>query len=378
MEQQPVSRVTTWLRIFAFMLLLYLFFVAIGLMGSSFKLLGKETAEALISATSNPFTGLMIGILATAVVQSSSFTTSMVVGMVSGGVITVPNAIPIIMGANIGTSVTNLIVSLGHIGNKTEFRRAFAGATVHDMFNFVTVIILLPLEIMTGYLAKTATMLAHVFTGSSGVHFHSPLKTIVKPATEMVKNLFLDTFGLDPFVSGILMILISLGLLFFVLIFIVKNMRALMLSKMERAIDRLFGANPVFAMVVGMILTAIIQSSSITTSMLVPLIAAGAMSLEVAFPITIGANIGTTITAILASLAGNVNGLIIAFVHLCFNLTGMIVVYWFKPMRKIPLAIARKLAEIAVEKKRVAFFFIIGVFYLLPLAAFGISQLFNW
>ncbi len=378
MEEQPVSRVTTWLRILVFALLLYLFFVAIGLMGGSFKLLGKESAEALIAATSNPFTGLMIGILATAVVQSSSFTTSMVVGMVSGGVLTVPNAIPIIMGANIGTSVTNLIVSLGHIGNKNEFRRAFAGATVHDMFNFVTVIILLPLELMTGYLAKIATMLAHVFTGTSGVHFHSPLKTIVKPATSFVQGLFLDTFGMDSFVAGIVMIVLSLFLLFVVLYFIVKNMRALMLQKMEHAIDRLFGANPVFAMLVGVILTAIIQSSSITTSMLVPLIAAGAMSLEVAFPITIGANIGTTVTALLASLAGNVNGLIIAFVHLCFNLTGMIVVYWFKPMRKVPLGIARKLAEVAVEKKSVAVFFIIGVFYLLPLAAFGISQLFDW
>lgn len=65
-------------------------------------------------------------------------------------VLDVSLAIPIVMGANIGTSVTNTIVSIGQITNKNDFRRAFAGATVHDVFNWLTVLILLPLEVITG------------------------------------------------------------------------------------------------------------------------------------------------------------------------------------------------------------------------------------
>ncbi|MBU1147316.1 MAG: Na/Pi symporter [Candidatus Omnitrophica bacterium] len=114
---------------------LYLFLVSIGLLGEAFKGFGKEFAENLLRMTSNPFVSLFIGILATSLMQSSSTTTSIVVGMVASGTITVGNAIPIIMGANIGTTVTNTLVSIGHITRREEFKRAIAGATVHDFFN---------------------------------------------------------------------------------------------------------------------------------------------------------------------------------------------------------------------------------------------------
>merc|ERR1712110_961360 len=89
----------------------------------------------------NPLAGLVIGILVTVLVQSSSTSTSIIVTMTAGNLIEVKNAIPMIMGANIGTSVTNTIVSLGAIGTKDEYRRAFAGATVHDCFNLLTVLL---------------------------------------------------------------------------------------------------------------------------------------------------------------------------------------------------------------------------------------------
>lgn len=74
-------------------------------------------------------------------------------------VLSVSLAIPIVMGANIGTSVTNTIVAIGQITNKNDFRRAFAGATVHDVFNWLTVLILLPLEVITGRLAVSTNWL---------------------------------------------------------------------------------------------------------------------------------------------------------------------------------------------------------------------------
>ena len=378
MGNMKESSVPGWLRIVIFLLLLYIFFLAIGLMGGSFKLLGKDTAESLIAATSNPFTGLMIGILATSIVQSSSVTTSIVVGLVSGGALTIEGAVPIIMGANIGTTVTNCIVSLGHIRQNQEFERAFAGATVHDIFNLLTVAVLLPMELMTGFLGRAGSALAHAFTGSATFSFKSPLKAIVEPVVKAIKNVFLEQMEIPEATAGTILIILSFVLLFVALILIVRNMKSLMLDRLEAAIDRLFGANPVFAIMVGAVLTAIIQSSSITTSLLVPLVGAGAMSLEAAFPITLGANIGTTVTALLASLAGDVNGLAIAFVHLLFNISGIMLFFVIRPLRKIPLRMARGLASISVRDKKLAFGFVIGAFYLLPLGAFGLSRLLDW
>lgn len=73
-------------------------------------------------------------------------------------VVPISNAIPMIMGANIGTSVTNTLVSIGQISNKGDFRRAFAGATVHDMFNWITVLVLLPLEVVSSKSSKSHTL----------------------------------------------------------------------------------------------------------------------------------------------------------------------------------------------------------------------------
>ena len=95
------EKIKLLLQILQLVFFLYLFLVSIGLMGASFKIFGKGFAETLIATTSNPFVGLFIGVLATSLIQSSSSTTSIVVGMVGGGVLTVGNAIPIVMGANI-------------------------------------------------------------------------------------------------------------------------------------------------------------------------------------------------------------------------------------------------------------------------------------
>ncbi len=107
---------------------LYFFLVGIKGIGEGFKLFGREFAEAILTSTADPLTGLFIGILSTALMQSSSTTTSIIIGLVAGGGISLQGAIPMIMGANIGTTVTNSIVSLGHIGRKEEFQRAFAAA----------------------------------------------------------------------------------------------------------------------------------------------------------------------------------------------------------------------------------------------------------
>lgn len=136
---------STYLRWANLAFMLYLLLVSVSMVGSGFKLASGEHAKSLFEFASHPVAGLMIGLVATALIQSSSTVTSIIVGLVAGG-LPVQIAIPMVMGANIGTTVTNTLVSLGHLRCKEEFKRAFASATVHDFFNLLAVLIFLPLE----------------------------------------------------------------------------------------------------------------------------------------------------------------------------------------------------------------------------------------
>jgi sodium-dependent phosphate cotransporter len=350
-------------RLIGFLIFLYLFLVSVKLLGTGFKMFGGEFAKQLISTTSNPFVGLFIGILATSTIQSSSTTTSTVVGFVAAGVLSIENAVPIIMGANIGTAVTSTIVSLGHVTRKEEFRRAMAAGTVHDFFNLFVVVILFPIELATGFLRRSAQALTSFLVGTEGVTFASPVKKIVGPAVHLVVSTVEKiTVGHAALVVAILGIL----LLFFALYFIVRYAKGLAMRRAEVALDKFIGKSGLAGMVLGCAVTAAVQSSSVTTSLLVPLAGAGIVNLEQIFPIALGANVGTTITALLASLAGDVRGLTIALVHLLFNLCGILMVYPFRPIRRIPMRLATKLGNAAAKAKRNAVFFILGVFFALP------------
>lgn len=315
--------------------------------------------------------GLMVGILATTLVQSSSVTTSLVVGLVAApdNPLPVANAIPMIMGANIGTTVTNTIVSLGHMGRKEEFRRAFAVATCHDFFNYMTVLVFLPLEIATGYLRRTATVLSGLLTGLGGADYDSPVKGAIKAGTTPLKAgiaFFFDSAHLQ----AVLLILVSAVLIFAGLFLLVRVMRSAMLSRVETVVSRALGRAPLLGIMVGIVVTVMVQSSSITTSLLVPLAGAGLLSLTHAFPITVGANIGTTVTAFLAALAATgVNaraGVTVAMVHLLFNLSGTLMIFPVNRIRELPLRAASWLADVAVESRKWAVLYVAVLFYGLP------------
>lgn len=361
------SRFKPLLKIFLVFGLLFLFLVAIQLFGASFKLLGKNVAEELIASTSNPFTSLFIGILATVLVQSSSVTTSAIVGLVSAGALTVPGAVPMIMGANIGTAVTNTLVSVAHIGHRKEFYRAFAGATMHDFFNLIAVAVMLPLELATGFLSKSAAMISHEIYGSGGLSFKSPIKVALEPIIATLKNFFLEVLDLSKTFTGIVLLMIAIILIAISLYSIMKLMRSMILRPLERMINVVFGSSITLTIFVGAIITIAVQSSSITTAILVPMVGTGILSLEAAFPLTLGANIGTTVTALLAALAADIAGLTIAFVHVLFNVIGVLVAAPFRRIRAIPMNLARRLAYLSARKKRFALFYVVGVYFVMPI-----------
>lgn len=354
-------------RIFLLLLCLYTFVVGITAMGASFKLFGKEFAEKMLETTSSPFVGLFIGILATAIVQSSSTTTTLVVSMVAGGAISIEGAIPMIMGANIGTTVTCLLVSMGQITQKAEFRRAFAAATVHDFFNLITVAILFPLELATGILARLSALLQSAFANVGGMKLANPLKAAVKP----VVNLLKDLVGDQP----VALLIVSILLIILMLIAIVKLLRSLVLERVQSFFNRHLFRNAARAMVFGLLVTCAVQSSSITTSLAVPLAGAGILTLAQIFPYALGANVGTTITAILASLAtGNPAAVTVAFAHLLFNVSGILIIWPHPGIRAIPIWCAEWLSAAAEKHYWVPFAFLLLVFFAVPMTMIALFR----
>ena len=297
--------------------------------------------------------------------------TSLIVGLVAApeNPLPIANAVPMIMGANIGTTVTNTLVSMAHMGRKDEFYRAFSVATCHDFFNFMAVALLLPLEMATGYLRKTATAMSGMLTGFGGVEYDSPIKGALKAALQPIKDA-IHLVADSERAQAIVLILVSGLLIYFALMFLVKVMRGAMHSRVESIMSRGLDRAPLIAMIVGVVITVMVQSSSITTSLLVPLAGAGLLTLEAAFPITIGANIGTTVTAFLAALAvtgpNAVAGVTIAVVHLLFNVSATALIYPVKRVRNIPLNAARRLARLAIRSKPLALLYVVILFYGLP------------
>lgn len=351
--------------------MLYAFLVGVALLESGIAALGEGFKEGLLESVANPMAGLFAGILATVLVQSSSVSTSTIVGLVGAGTLTVPLAVPMIMGANIGTTVTNTLASLGNIRRSEDFRRGFAAATVHDFFNLLAVAILLPLELLTGVLSGIAerltVMLRSTEVGTAPPP--SPIRAAVKLPVQFVESL-LDGDRIVGPIAGAIFLSLGLGLIFLALGLITKNMRRLVAGGIERAMNRIVGrGGGSMGIVVGIVVTVAVQSSTITTSILVPLVAAGILTLRNAYPITLGANVGTTITALLASLAVLLPaGLTIALVHLLFNLIALTLVYPVRVIRNLPVRGAERLADLAVQRRTVAFVYVVMLFVVIPLA----------
>ncbi|MEJ2050485.1 MAG: Na/Pi symporter, partial [Calditrichota bacterium] len=195
--------------------------------------------------------------------------------------------------------------------------------------------------------------------------FHSPIKTITAPTVNWLHSLCLA----QPLMNGEwLALILALLLLFFSLRNLTKLIRSLVISRLEAFFDTHIFKTWARAMGFGVFLTVLVQSSSITTSLVVPLAGAGILALEQIFPYTLGANIGTTITAILASLVSGTHApLAVAFSHLLFNIFGILLIWFIPPMRRIPLWLSRGLAKQAVKNRIIPFVYIISVFFILPL-----------
>ncbi len=398
------------------------FFVSIQLLGA-FREFGAGYGQELVSnLADNPVIGLLIGILVTSIAQSSSVTTSLVVGLVAAGALgsdpaqALVRAVPIIMGANVGTTITNMIVSTAHMTQRKEFERAFSAAVVHDFFNVMAIMIFLPIQIATNVFGHLSLALARLFSGTGGLTFGSPVKMLVGPQKKYIFNLFQNQewvylllifvvtllfFQTITFLAqrtrenkgvGGLVILFSLGfsllgtiavrytenvfrpetaivvagiiLLFGSLTIFVRVMRVAVLTGLESLFHNYIFKTATRALLLGMIVTALVQSSSVTSSIVVPLAGAGILSIQQVFPYTLGANVGTTITAILAAMAtGESVALAVAFAHLLFNVFGILLFY---PLRRIPIGCAQAMGRLTLRFRFLPILYILFFFFVIP------------
>lgn len=334
------------------------FIFSIQLMGAAFGNLGAVMADSILKATSNPFIGLFIGLLVTAIFQSSSTTTSLVVAAVASNSISLQSAIPIVMGANIGTTITSTIVSLGYITKTTEFRKAISAGVSHDIFNVLIVLMLFPLELKYQLLSSISSDLSSLLKSGTtweGFNFGS-LLNIFNPATDFI----VGNFG------SLITLLLSVVLLFGTVKVISKLLYNRLIGSARKSLEKLMFDTKFKSFGWGLLLTSIIQSSSLTTSLIVPLVATGKVQLRKAFQFILGANLGTTITAIIAALFKSEAAISLALAHFLFNFIGVTIFLLIPALNQIPTYLSDKLGYFTLRNRIIGFSYILLTFFLLP------------
>ncbi|HZY80524.1 MAG TPA: Na/Pi symporter [Cyclobacteriaceae bacterium] len=369
----PVPRWKIFVRNTAYILAaLFIFLLALDLMISSLQHLGASAAETIIMATSNPFTGLFIGLLVTAIIQSSSATTSMVVALVASGSITLEGAIPIIMGANVGTTITSTIVSLGFITRKKEFRRAVSAGTYHDFFNILTVMILFPLEYYYGFLSGVSEQIANAFfnqplgTTTRISFLGGGLGTLINSIVQLIDN-------------GFILVILSFVLLFGSILFFRRVLSKILgletqAQSGEGGVQRFFFRSSFKSFGWGLVLTAAIRSSTITTSLVVPLVAKKVIRLNQAVPFILGANIGTTITAFIAAMSNSNIAISIAIAHFLFNFIGVLIFSFIPYVKTIPVNLAKGLGKLTIRYRLAGFVYILLTFFFIPFSLIYLNR----
>ena len=339
-----------------FALLLFIF--AIDLLTVGIGNINGGIALEILNATKNPFISLFIGLLVTALIQSSSTVTASLVAIVASGNLTLQQAVPIVLGANIGTTLTSTLVSLSYLMNKKEFRRALSAGISHDIFNILTVILLLPLEIYFGFLSNTASHIAGWFASDNS--FQGPIvynRIFTRTWTEWIVNQINQ-----PVVSMIL----SVVLVFLAIKVLSTAMYKSFIKNTFQDINKVIFQKTGLAFFYGLFFTAAVQSSTVTTSLVVPLVASKKVTLSRAFPFIIGANIGTTITAVIASIYKPEAAIALALVHVLFNSLGALIFLPISGIRKIPVWLANFMGKLSLKHRIVVFAYILLTFFIIP------------
>jgi sodium-dependent phosphate cotransporter len=349
---------TRWsLRSLLFLLLaVTLFLLSIDMLGLGLNRMAGSSLVNITTATSNPFIGLFIGLLVTAILQSSSTTSSLAVAAVASGAITLENAIPMIIGANVGTTITSTIVAFGFITKGNEFERAMSAAMLHNMFNILGVILIFPLELNYHFLQDLSYTISSSIPVASG------------SINSFWLSQFFDVIGLFilKWTGRFVLLVVSIVLLFAAIKMLSQLLYTHMLGSRKERFQNIVFKNSLRSLGWGMLMTAVVQSSSLTTSLIVPLVATGKVSNQRAFQFIMGANIGTTITAILAALFRSEAAMSLAIVHFLFNVIVTLIFLILPLIGKIPVFCAEKISYLMARYRISALVYITLIFFTIP------------
>uniref|UniRef100_A0A914DIV8 Sodium-dependent phosphate transporter n=2 Tax=Acrobeloides nanus TaxID=290746 RepID=A0A914DIV8_9BILA len=427
-SKEKAMRVLKLSSIIVFILLMiFAFICSLSLMADSLKLIGGRGIGSVIKSSNiikNPVSASMVGMLITVVLQSSSTLTSVLVGMIAGGLITVHQAIPIMLGAEIGGSLSNVLISLTLSDNRDQFRRAFAAVTLSDVFNFLSYFIFLPLEMAFGLIEKTSGLLVLPFSRFKSediitlnlitdpiVHY------IIQVNDDAINNLAISTINLSNYTNiddtatfifrcvnltthqhfsnchhfhifmystwsdltiGIILFIASLITFTLFMFGIVKLMKELfagneiwMRKLVSKNFPKPFGfLTDYFLIIIGCVIVMIMRSSGVFRTVLTPLVGIGVVSLEKLYPLTIGGHIGTTFTSILAALTADpakINETLqMALAQTIFNVFGALLFFPIPFMRTIPIHMATKLGNVVAKYRWFALVYILMVFVVVP------------
>lgn len=361
MNINPINK-TLFKSIIFIIAVLVLFLFSIDLLVGSLSHLGRETVQSILEVTANPFVSLFIGLLITALIQSSSTTTSMIVAMVASGALDLQQAIPIIMGANIGTTLTNNIVSLSFITKRKKFSRAFSTATLHDHFNILVTLVLFPLQYYYNVLGIISEKV-------SGFLTHTQNSNIELQYAETAMGKFMmSEFLLDLIGNPVITLVLAIVFLFGSIKLLTKVIYRTFIGSTKIKFENIVFKNKWKSFGWGTVLTAVMQSSSVTTSIVVPLVATGKIKFRHVYPFIIGANIGTTITALLAALFKSPEAISIAVAHLMFNVIGGVIFLLIPLLNRLPIVLAEILGDLCMKYRIISVIYIIITFFLLPFA----------
>ncbi len=370
-----------WLRAIYAAVFLYLFLCAMNVMGGGLQLFGDHSDRLQdLLASDNPVIALLGGVIATAIVQSSSFTTAIIVGLVGAGQMTLETAVFAVMGANVGTSITNNIVAMTTMRIRRQFRRAYTAAMTHGFINLLTVSLLFPLEwISQSWFSNGQGLLTNFSMWFAGLLGLGPREKWVNPVTVMTRpvvdlcNLFGDVFTTTEKAQGVVVALLGLMLLFISLVFMVTNLKGAFLRRIEGLFSSIFFRNDLLSGTSGVVSTIIVQSSSVTTSLMVPLVGAGAIGLRRALPFMLGCNLGTTMTAVIAASTNPVATAVgVAICHVSFNVIAVCI--WY-PLRFVPMGLATWYGRLAARSRQYYFWFLGIVYFVIPVIGYLVSRI---
>ena len=253
--------------------------------------------------------------------------------------------------------------------DRGEFRNAFAAATVHDFFNLLSILIFLPLEFAFGFLEKLSGVLTHIVEniGSVDAGGKGVVKVVIGFGIGLVESL---TSSLPDVWAGLVLIAAGIALILLSITYLGIALKSVFVGRAQKVLQAAVGKGPITGIFSGTVVTVLVQSSSTTTSLIVPLAGSGVIGLRHVYPFTLGANIGTTITALLAATAitGATHAVAhqIAIAHFLYNLLGVVVIYGIPWLREIPLAGAEWIARLGSERKWLAIIYILGAFFGIP------------